>query len=127
MLPLCPLSGTLERTRGCCISELQTTFSQLGWLTSEPCFCIFIKVAPLTVTRACVHALSCVRLFATPWTVACRAPLPMGCSRQEYWSGLPCPPPGDLPDPGIKPASPALQAGSLPLSHRGSPSLAVTR
>ena len=46
-----------------------------------------------------------VRLFATPWTVIRRAPLSMGFSRQEYWSGLPCPPPGDLSDPGLKPAS----------------------
>ena len=46
-----------------------------------------------------------VQLFATLWTVAHQAPLSMGFSRQEYWSGLPCPPPGDLPDPGIKPAS----------------------
>ena len=54
---------------------------------------------------------------STPWTVARQAPLPMGFSRQEYWSGLPCPSPGDLPKPGIKPASPvspALQADSLP-------------
>ena len=59
-------------------------------------------------------------LFATPRTVACQAPLSMGFSRQEYWSGLPCPPPGDLPDPGIEPmslVSPALRADSLPLSH----------
>ena len=49
--------------------------------------------------------LSPVRLFATPWTVASQAPLSMGSSRQEYWSGLPCPSPGDLPDPGIKPPS----------------------
>ena len=52
--------------------------------------------------------LSCfsrVQLFATPWTVALQAPLSVGFSRQEYWSGLPRPPPGDLPDPGIKPAS----------------------
>ena len=52
--------------------------------------------------------LSCfshVQLFATPWTVAHQAPLCMRFSRQEYYSGLPCPPPGDLPDPGIKPAS----------------------
>ena len=52
-----------------------------------------------------------VRLCATPWTVAHQAPLSMGFSRQEYWSGLPCPPPGDLPDPGIEPrflTSPAL-------------------
>ena len=48
-----------------------------------------------------------------PWTVACWAPLSMGFSRQEYWSGLPFPPPGDLPDPGIKPGSPVLQADSL--------------
>ena len=49
-----------------------------------------------------------------PWTVAHQAPLSMEFSRQEYWSGLPFPPPGDLPDPGIEPRSPALQADSLP-------------
>ena len=49
-----------------------------------------------------------VRLFATLWTVARRASLSMGFSRQEYWSGLPCLPPGELPDPGIEPVSPAL-------------------
>ena len=46
-----------------------------------------------------------VQLCATPWTVARQAPLSMGISRQEYWGGLPCPPPGDLPDPGIEPLS----------------------
>ena len=55
-----------------------------------------------------VKSLSRVRLFATPWTVAYQAPLSMGFSRQERWSGLPFPSPGDLPDPGIKPRSPAL-------------------
>ena len=50
----------------------------------------------------CVKLLSHIHLFATPWTVARQAPLSMGFSREEYWSGLPCPPPGDLPDPGIK-------------------------
>ena len=54
------------------------------------------------------------------WTVAFQAPLSMGFSRQEYWSGLPCLPPGNLPDSGIKPTSPALQADFLPLSHLGS-------
>ena len=53
--------------------------------------------------------------------VAGQAPLSLGFSRQEYWSGLPCPPSEDLPNPGIKPGSPALQADSLPLSHQGSP------
>ena len=60
--------------------------------------------------------LSRVRFFATLWAIALQAPLSMGFSRQEYWSGLPCLPPGDLPDPGIEPASPvapALQADSL--------------
>ena len=55
------------------------------------------------VTCKCVcQSLSRVRLFATTWTVARQASLSMGFSRQEYWSGLPCPPPGDLPDPGIE-------------------------
>ena len=54
-----------------------------------------------------------VQLFATVWTVAHQAPLSVGFSRQEYWSGLPCPPPGEFPDPGIKWGSPALQAHCL--------------
>ena len=68
--------------------------------------------------------LSCfshVQLFATPWTIACQAPLSMGFSRQEYWSGLPSPPPEDLPNPGIKPVSPAMAGGFLPLAPRGKP------
>ena len=65
--------------------------------------------------------LSLVWLFATPWTVACQTPLSMGFSRQEYWNGLPLPSPGDLPDPGIEPGSPALQADSLPFEPPGKP------
>ena len=64
-----------------------------------------------------------VWLFATPWATAHQAPLSMGFSRQEYWSGLPCPAPGDLPDPRterLSPVSPESQADSLLLSHRGS-------
>ena len=56
-----------------------------------------------------------VQLYATPWTVARQAPLSMEFSRQEYWSGLPFLPPGDLPDPGIEPKSLALRADSLPI------------
>ena len=55
-----------------------------------------------------VKSLSCVRLCETPWTVVHQAPLSMGFSRQEYWSGLPFPSPGDHPDPGIEARSPAL-------------------
>ena len=54
-----------------------------------------------------------VWLFVTPWTIAHQAPLSMGFSRQEYWSGLPFPSPGDLPDPGIEPRSPSLHADAL--------------
>ena len=64
---------------------------------------------------------SCARLCVTPWTVAHQDPLSMEFSRQEYWSGLPCPPPGDLPNSGIELGSPALQADSSLLSHQGSP------
>ena len=56
---------------------------------------------------------------AAPWTVACQVPISMGFSRQEYWSGLPLPPPGDLPDPGTESRSPSLQADSLPSEPPG--------
>ena len=66
-----------------------------------------------------------VRLFATLWTVAHQASLSMGFSRQEYWSGLPFPPPGDLPDPGIEPRSPTLQAEALLSEPPGKPLRAI--
>ena len=66
-----------------------------------------------------VKLLSHVWLFVTPWTVAYQAPPSMEFSRQEYWSGLPFPSPRDLPDPGIKPRSPALEAKSLPSQPPG--------
>ena len=86
-------------------------------------------------SKKCYYFLFCylvpshVRVFATPWTVACQAPLSMGFSRQECWSGLPFPSPGDLSDPGIKPVAPtkssALQTESLPLNYQGSPKLGI--
>ena len=69
----------------------------------------------------CVKSLSRVLLFATLWTVARQAPLSMGFSRQEYWSGLPFPSPGDLPNPGIEPGFPALQADALSSEPPGKP------
>ena len=66
-----------------------------------------------------VKSLSRVRLFATPWTVAYQAPLPVGFSRQEFWSGLLLPSPGDLPNPGTEPGSPSLQADTLPSEPPG--------
>ena len=70
----------------------------ISWLCE--CLCV----------HACTQSLSYVWLFATPWTVACQASLAVGFSRQEYWSGMPFPPPGDLPDSRIEPASPAFFA-----------------
>ena len=66
-------------------------------------------------------ALSVVSNFVTPWTVAHQAPPSMGFSRQEYWSGLPCPPSGDLPNPGVKPVSPALAGGFFTTEEPGKP------
>ena len=76
---------------------------------------------PLKLGLCCVLGRSVLSDFATPWTAACQAPLPMEFSRQEYWSGLPFPSPGDLPDPGTKPKSPTLQADSLPSEPPGKP------
>ena len=72
--------------------------------------------------HACIRSyFSCARLFVTLWTIACQASLSMGFSRRECWNGLPCRLPGDLPDPGIKPVSPALQADSLLSDPWGKP------
>ena len=73
------------------------------------------------ILKVKVKSLSRVHLFATPWTVAHQAPLSVGFSRQEYWSGLPFPSPGDLPDPGVEPRFPALQADALTSKPPGKP------
>ena len=72
-----------------------------------------------------VKSLSHVQLFATPWTVAHQAHPPMGFSRQECWSGLPFPSPGDLPDPGMEPRSPALHADTLTSEPPRKPKMAI--
>ena len=76
--------------------------------------------------RACVLSqFSHIQLFVTLWTAACQSPLSMEFSTQEDWSGLPCPPLGSLPDPGITPVSPGLQADSLPQRPPGKPQLYI--
>ena len=87
------------------------------------CFCIIIIAAATTplFMLCCAQLLSRIWLFATPWMVARQAPLSLGFSRQEYWSGLSFPPPGRLPNPGIEPRSPALQTDSLPAELPGNP------
>ena len=86
------------------------------------------QIGHILPCAAVLNHFSHVQLFATLWTVVHEAPLSKGFSRQEYWSGLPCPPPGGLPDPGIEPASPvtpALQVDSLLLNHLESPHIAL--
>ena len=86
---------------------------------------VHLKMHTSNYINVCVLShFSHVQLFVSLWTAAHQAPLSMGFFRQEYWSRLPFRPLGDLPDPGIKPESPAspeLQADSLPMSHWGSP------
>ena len=77
----------------------------------------FIRLAEIPESE--VKSLSRVQLFSTPWTVAYQAPPSVGFSSQEHWSGLPFPSPGDLPDPGIEPGSPASQADTLPSEPPG--------
>ena len=84
------------------------------------------RVLGLNPLKVKVKSLSLVRLFVTPLTVTYQAPLSMGFSRQEYWSGLPFPSPGELPNPGIEPGSPALQADALPSEPPGNKTLTHT-
>ena len=103
-------------------SVLQVS-SSVTWRTADPEeLCAPLQFADGKPARGPAKSFGLVRLFATLWTVARQAPLSLGFSRQEYWSGLPCAPPGVLPNSGTEPASPAtpgLQADFLPLSHRG--------
>ena len=104
------------------------TFSRgSSWPRNRTCMSCFGRQIPChwvtwEVDKAIkVKSLSCVRLFTTLWTVAHQAPQSMEFSRQEYWSGLPFPSPGDLPNPGIEPGSPTLQADALPSEPPGKP------
>ena len=87
--------------------------------TSVQIYGTFCKITGLKWSE--VKSLSHVRLFATPWTIAYHAPQSMEFSKQEYWSGLPFSSPGDLPNPGIKPWSPTLQADALLSKPPGKP------
>ena len=95
------------------------------WSYSVCCYngrCMSLYIVPHQERKEKEKSLGCVQLFATLWTVAYQAPLSMGFSRQEYWSGLPFPSPRYLPDQRIKPRSPALQANTLLSEPPGKPS-----
>ena len=103
MVQLGMRSANCERLYQCVLLLLR------HWVVSDPLPLHGLQHAglprPPLAPRVCGEAPQRCALFVTPWTVGRQAPLSMGCSRQEYWGGVPCPPPGDLPDPGIKPAS----------------------
>ena len=107
---------------------MNLTSNVFSHLVSGFTFCVsflsltyFVPYQSFSEVSVCVCALNCVPFFATPWTVALQAPLPMEFLRQEYWSGLPLPSAGDFLDPGIEPGLPALQANSLPPEPPGKP------
>ena len=98
-------------------------------ITSQRIRHVWSNLACTDSALVVAQLLSCVWLSVTLWMVAHQAALSMGFSRQEYWKGLPCPPPGALPDPRIEPVSPEshiLQADSLALSHQGTPNISFT-
>ena len=99
-------------------------FNLFCWSRVDLHCCVNVYCTVKWFRSICVRAKSLIHvwLFATLWAVACQTPLSMGCSRQEYWSGVLCPPLGDLLDPGTEPAScafPALLVDSLLLRHQG--------
>ena len=94
-----------------------------GWVSGRTTSLPDSQIWHVTGVGVCVYALSLSRVWLceSPWTTACRDPLSTELCRREYWRGLLLSPPGDLPDPGVKPSSLALQAESSRLSHLGSP------
>ena len=94
---------------------LEAHLPSRGWPTESTSCCIsWSGTVPTLIWYGCAYSFSGVRLFVTLWTAVRQAPLSMGFSRQVYWSGVPFPPPGDLPDPGMEPVSlmsPALESG----------------
>ena len=123
MLLLTSMMRDPAEPRALCHGDKQTYLAQEVERLKEVLWECRTVVGPSALS--CARVLSCfshVWFFVTPWTVACQAPQSMGFPRQEYWSGLPFPSPGDLPDPGIKPVSfisSALAAGSLPVMPSG--------
>ena len=106
------LGNPMDREPGQLQSMGLQSRTQLKWLSMHAQLIYNVLLTSIgqqsdSVIHMCVYAdlFSCIQLFVTLWNVACQAPLSMGFSRQEYWSGLPWPPPGDLPHPGIEPES----------------------
>ena len=100
----------------CGVAQSWTRPSDLAAAAHGPCVCVYV-CDPSTHAQLLRH----VQPLVTPWIVACLLPLSMGFSRQEYWRELPFPPPGDLPNPGIEPVSPALTGRFFTTEPPGKP------
>ena len=107
----------------CCCFRREGKFSPIApsWPQVSLSALFLVKKIIDYDTTCMIRHFSHVRLFVTPWTEACQAPLSMGFSRQECWSGLPCPSPEDLPNPEIEPGSPALTDGFFTAKPPGKP------
>ena len=112
LLSLCAATTEVHMPTACALQKESR-------LSEQPVHCNGQRARSLQLEKLKVKSLSCVQLFATPWTVAYQAPQSMEFSRQEYWRGLPFPSPGDLPNPGIEARSPSLQADALPSEPPG--------
>ena len=119
------LASHLELNLGPRSSDSGLLFFRNPQCLSDP----FLLGSWVTLGLMCVRVLSHfgrVQFFVTPWTVTLQAPLSMGFSSQECWSGLPCPPPGDLSNPGIEPVSPALAGGLFTTEPSGKPQVSLS-
>ena len=108
----------------CLCSLFLNFFSEVEQVSVIPLLsnhCFQERLTTVTVIEKNLSVIKSCPTLATPWMVPCQAPLSMGFSRQEYWSELPFPSSGDLPNPGIEAGSPALQADTLPTEIRGKP------
>ena len=117
----CPASSVLWEHGSCVLRSPSSQEKPETWMVCE--MLTMFKNAYLLNMLVCLVAQSCPTLLWPPWTVGRQDALPIGFTRQRYyWSGLPCLSPGNLPDPGIEPESPTLQADSLPFEPLGRPS-----
>ena len=113
-LSFCGQEGEWASIRGHHLKNKATKYSASELLVVSPSWMLLLFIC-------------CIRFFVTPWTVAHQASLSMGFPRQEYWSGLPSPFPGDHPEPGIEPESPAWQADSLTAELPGKPPFTIRK
>ena len=119
------MCGCFSRFPACTVSLFICLYACEFPVGTEYNITVYVSFGSSMKVKVKVKSLSRVRLFVTTWTVAYQTPPSMGFSRQECWSGLPFPSPRDLPDPGIEPRCPTLQADALPSEPPGKPGFSI--